>query len=204
MRILLSRQFLTLAYSLALGAFFALSWDTVRISRVFMGVRYGKNAENLFSRPLPLLPPSRPRRAMKARLLPWIIGIQDFCTLAQWGAMTAVFFYYTQDGQWRFFSLCGIAIGFAIYYNTIGRMVIGLSQWIAFLLWALTRYVVFFLVFPFQWLWKKTAPRLVLLGKRLRSSLLSLWRAFWLRRWRRRQKKALSLWLTSCLECKKE
>lgn len=204
MRIQLSHQFLTLAYSLALGAFFALSWDTVRISRVFLGIRYGKGAENLFTRPLPLLPSPRPRRTAGKRLLPWIIGLQDFFSLAQWGAMTAVFFYYTQDGQWRFFSLCGIAIGFAIYYNTIGRLVIGVSQRIAFLLWALTRYTVFFVTYPFLWLWKKAAPRLCSLGRHLRDSTLSLWRAIRLRRWRHRQKKELSLWLTDCLECKKE
>lgn len=163
-------------YSVLTGVGLGVFYDILRIIRVAVGVRYSGRSGSRTARkalcecksdedescehsgsvadriPLPLLPP---RLAQICRISPHgfavsvmvFVGDIIFGTVA--GLAAAILIYYTNNGQIRGLAFVGMAAGFAVYYFTVGKVVIRLSELLSFLLKAAIAYLLFFLSFPF-------------------------------------------------------
>ena len=136
--------------------------DLHRITRVLLGVRYGeKRFDRLYAVRLPLIGKSMERqrdRTGKRVALTVLIFFQDLILFGFAGVGTVLLNFYYNNGQLRLYTVAGLVTGFLIYYVTLGRLVMLVSEGIAFflragltlLLWLVSRPFVLFVVF----LWK--------------------------------------------------
>ena len=157
MEVSMVRQALILLYSLIIGVVLGAVYDTIRIQRIMLGVRYGhKSVKMLRQVKLPLIGtgkklPSRAVVKIKAvmRLLRnIIISIQDILFFIFAGLVVTVFVYHANYGQIRWFALLGLALGFFVYYNTVGRVVMLCSEFIVFFIRAIMSYTWYLVYMP--------------------------------------------------------
>ena len=127
--------------------------DVFRLSRVLLGVRYSKRRwEGLYRMPLPFL--KRPLRSSAdsptaRKLLPVLIFFQDVLLFVFAAVGTVVLNYYFNHGRFRIFTVLAVLVGFLIYYFTVGRLVMLLSEPLAFFVRACVRLTVFLAFRPF-------------------------------------------------------
>ena len=118
------------------GAAVGVFYDLNRIIRVLLGVRYSKKAfDRLFSLRLPILKRSLglgQKRKMGAGMN-IIVFLGDVLTFLFGAVGLIVLNYSYNSGDVRFFSVFGVVLGFVIYYNTFGRLIILVLEPIAFL-----------------------------------------------------------------------
>ena len=147
--------FLLLVYSFLFGMAAGVFNDVNRITRAILGVRYpSRSFERLYSLKLPFigaLGDKRSESKLKETLLSVVIFIQDILLFVFIGCGTAVLNYYLNRGQFRLYTIVAVAAGFAVYYFTLGKLVIFLSQGIVFLLRAVFNIGVYILSRPFVW-----------------------------------------------------
>ena len=157
--------------ALVFGLFLGILNDGSRIVRVFCGVRYSKKSfRSLYARDLPLI--HRPlERREHDRLHRWalsaLIFVQDILLLVVAAVGTVLLQYEYNSGRFRFFVLPAVLLGFLVYYFTVGRGMMIISEAIAFVIRAtililgclLLRPIVKFLVIIFKKL-KKYAENL--------------------------------------------
>ena len=162
-----------LLWGMVCGAGLGGVWDVFRITRVFLGIHYpSRSVTRWYETPLPLLhrPVSRPHPASK-RLLPphllrgAVIFVEDALFGVLCGCTMTLLIYFTNDGIFRAMAPLGMLSGFLIYYHTLGRVILSLSQIVVFLLRAARCYLVAALLLP---------PRLLL--RLWRRTLGALWR----------------------------
>lgn len=101
------------ALSVPVGACLGALYDLVRLLRVLLGVTvkspFGEKGL---------------RRWFGYAFV--ILGDLFFCLAA--AAVMCVFFFLTGDGRMRAYGLCGAALGFFAYYQTVGRLVIRAAE----------------------------------------------------------------------------
>ncbi|MBQ2999928.1 MAG: hypothetical protein IJD64_05640 [Clostridia bacterium] len=130
------RLFFLLISSFFLGLGVGGLYDIHRIIRVLFGVQYTKNRPSKFLlKPLPII--KRPLSEIrcgkaKSKFLGILIFFQDIflCCVS---AMGVVILNYTlNDGRFRFYTVIALVLGCLLYYFTVGKLVIFLSEWIVF------------------------------------------------------------------------
>ena len=165
------RLFFLLISSFFLGIGAGALYDLHRIVRVLFGVRYTKNRPTkLFLQPLPII--KRPLGEIhcgkvKNTLLSILIFVQDLflCCVSALGIV--ILNYTFNDGRFRFYTVIALLLGFLVYYFTLGKVVIFLSEWIVFVFRS------FFLIFFFL-LSRPFVIFLRFLGKNLKKLRLNL------------------------------
>lgn len=144
---------LLLIHSLILGAVVGLVNDVHRLTRIFFGVCYSKKRfRRLYEVHLPLLNRSIGEIGTgKGRrfLLPILIFFQDvlLCGFAAVGV--AVLNYYFNYGQFRAYTVIAMLVGFAVYYFTVGKLMMLFSEGVICLLRMTTAMLWFLLTRPF-------------------------------------------------------
>lgn len=148
--------FLLLVYSFLFGMAAGVFNDINRITRAFLGVRYSSRSfDKLYSLKLPFvgaLGDKRKEGKLKRGLLSVIIFFQDILLFAFMGCGTAILNYYLNRGQFRLYTIAAVAAGFVVYYFTLGKLVIFLSQGIVFLLRAIFGIAAYIVSRPFVWI----------------------------------------------------
>ena len=140
-------------YGALLGAGAGLFYDFLRITRIFFGVHYSRSAsEQLKKIKLPILPPYREHEENAA--LGVVVFLEDFFFCILCGVALAILFYECNDGKIRLPIIGVFAAGFFLYRTTLGRIVMLLSEFAAFLLESAARYLIYFLSYPFRALGK--------------------------------------------------
>lgn len=156
------RLFYLLLSSFFLGVGMGFFYDIHRMIRISFGIRYSKTAPpEIFRRPLPIL--GRPLRELrqgkgKRGFLSVLIFFQDLLWFCSAGVGIVILNYAFNDGRFRIYTVVALLIGFLIYYFTLGKLVMILSEWIVFLL--RSAFLIFFFILSrpfvkfFCFLWK--------------------------------------------------
>lgn len=154
MEVSMKMQAAAFLLSLLLGVLFGVLYDGIRFVRVVFSVRVsnpftaagpGKDA-----RARRQTAKDKARRAAKADAAPnekekkhkntrrhgapfqyLFVALTDFLFFAICAVLMCVFFFLTGDGRVRGFPLLGAFLGFLVYYNTIGRLFIGICEWLS-------------------------------------------------------------------------
>jgi len=135
------RLLFLLISSFFLGLGVGAMYDIHRISRVLFGVQYTKNRPTkLIFSPLPIL--KRPlgeirRGKVKNGFLSVLIFFQDVLLCCASAVGIVVLNYAFNDGRFRFYTIIALLLGFLLYYFTLGKLIIFLSEWIVFFLRAI-------------------------------------------------------------------
>ena len=114
-------------FGMAVGVFY----DVNRILRVFIGVRYSKRKlKYLSALRLPLIKRTVKlgRTGRKGVLSGAIVFLGDVCTLVLGTLGIIILNYSYNSGELRAFTVIGTLVGFFVYYNTLGRLVMMLSE----------------------------------------------------------------------------
>ncbi len=163
---------LLLIYSLSVGAFLGVLWDCFRIIRILF---YGKRKTGTRS---PTLLPSNEKDVSRALAFSHTqsffspsgiaIFLSDiiFCLTA--AISVIILLFHLNGGEIRGFALLGAALGFSVYYFTVGRLTVLFSDIIIktvkkfiYTLLSLTVIPVFRLLRkPLIWLLRKTSVKL--------------------------------------------
>lgn len=120
-------------YAFFLGIAFGAVYDVVRITRVMLGVRYGgrmRSADALLEKNYPLI--GRVQRKNGGRLCAFLrnayVFVSDLVYFTAAGVVFCVFIYYTDSGIFRWQAPAALALGFFVYYRTIGVAVISFAE----------------------------------------------------------------------------
>ena len=112
--------------------------DLHRLSRILFGVRYSpKTFEAWYQKPLPLIHrPLRPIRQGRLRrlCLPILMFVQDVLLFVFAAVGTVILNYYFNQGRFRLYTVLAVLLGFLIYYGTVGRLVMLVSEGIVLIL----------------------------------------------------------------------
>ncbi|MBE6695069.1 MAG: hypothetical protein E7587_01300 [Ruminococcaceae bacterium] len=154
----LSKMFL---YSILLGFFLGAVYDLVRLSRIAVGIKYDTSESSkyafgkyaLIGRFFHL--EEKKATHKKEFFLSSFIFLGDivFCLFSS--VAIAIFIYHFNNGEFRAFVLFGAILGFLTYYFTLGKIVIYLSERIVFVFKLASLYILFFIFFPFHFLFCK-------------------------------------------------
>ena len=144
---------LLLIHSFLFGAFLGILNDVSRIVRVFCGVSYSqKSFRSLYARELPLIHRPLVRKEngkIKERALAVLIFFQDLFLFAIAGVGTVLLQYQYNSGRLRFFCLPVMVVGFLLYYFTVGKCVMLISEGIVFVIRATVLILGSILLHPF-------------------------------------------------------
>lgn len=157
MEVHISAQWTAALLALLLGVLFGVLFDILRILRILCGIRAKKAEERPFSLSLPFLPKSFfvPKTKGKGNAVFCAVFI-FFCDLLWFfavGVLFSVFVYWQNDGIFRLYILLSAIIGFVLYYNTLGRLVLRAAESLALALRILLFYIALLLSLPFRALW---------------------------------------------------
>lgn len=134
-------------YAFLLGLFLGAVYDCFRITRIFFGVHYSRNtAKRLRARTLPLLKPKKERNNTKG--LGILMFFEDLLFSLLAGSALVILLYEQNNGKFRFLVVVFLLLGFWIYRETLGRIVMLFSEGIAFCVETTLRYLFFFLGLP--------------------------------------------------------
>lgn len=150
------RQFAAFLYAILTGIIGGLLYDSVRILRALLGIaRYTRAGKRLYDCRLPLIGAVQSAAGFEkhhgVRLA--LLAVGDLCFAGFAGLAFSVFLYHAASGCFRWFYLLGSGIGFWIYYQTVGRLVMFSSEVLVFCIKAAVRYLFWFLFAPFRLLW---------------------------------------------------
>lgn len=161
MYVSMSEHSLMLLYSVLLGFFLGASYDIIRLSRIAVGMKYGAtNAGKYDYSQYALIgrffySKAKKKERKKGLFISLFVFFGDvlFCLFCS--VSVAIFIYYFNSGEFRAFVLVGAFVGFLIYYFTLGKIVIYLSEKIIFTIKLLLLYVAFFILYPIYYLFSK-------------------------------------------------
>lgn len=147
------RLFFLLIWSFGLGVGVGLLYDFHRLIRMLFGVRYSKNRPTkLYTKPLPIVKrPLAEIRCGKVKniILYILIFFQDVFLCCASAAGIVILNYTFNDGRFRFYTVIALCLGFFVYYYTVGKLVMFLSEWIFFCLRA--TFSIFFYLLSRPW-----------------------------------------------------
>ncbi len=136
-------------YSFLLGLFLGAVYDCFRITRIFFGVHYSRStAKRLRMRALPLLKPQKERHSTKG--LGILMFFEDLLFSLLAGSSLVILLYERNNGKFRFLVVVFLLLGFVIYRETLGRIVMLFSEGIAFFCETALRYLFFFVGLPIR------------------------------------------------------
>lgn len=149
-----------LLYSFFSGMLLGAVYDTLRLSRVLLGVCHYIDVApvNYVPSPFPRrdVPPRKRSKVLREALL--VLEDLAFCLVA--GALVMILLFYGNDGGFRGFVLLGLLAGFLVYYATLGALVVRASEFLIFWLKVAVLYAVYYITRPFviaaRFLWKST------------------------------------------------
>ena len=158
-------------YGTLLGASLGLFYDLLRVTRIFLGVHYSRSVSGrLQTIKLPLLPPYREHEESQA--LGVVVLIEDLLFSILCGISLILLFYECNDGMIRFPVFFAFFAGFFLYRMTLGRLVMLVSEFAAFLIESAVRYVWYFLSYPFRMAGKFLCHLGKQFARKMRSDLL--------------------------------
>ena len=136
--------------SLLFGIGMGVLYDCIRIQRVLLGIsRYTRAA----SAPAfcPAFLKVRKKREGKGKTVARFVfvALQDILFGLSVGILLSILLFYRNDGVFRGFVMMGAAAGFVAYYFTVGRLVIGASEYIVFAIRTAFLYLVYYVSLPF-------------------------------------------------------
>lgn len=126
---------LLLSWSFVFGLILGVINDINRIIRVFCGVRYSeKHFGKLYELVLPVVhrPLLRGENKFHKKALVVLMFFQDIIFFIIAGIGIILLNYEFNEGSFRFFTVVAVVIGFLLYYFTMGKVVMTLSEGIAF------------------------------------------------------------------------
>ena len=126
---------LLLSWSFVFGVILGVINDMNRIIRVFCGVRYSeKRFGKLYELVLPVVhrPLLRSENKFHKKALAVLLFFQDIIFFILAGVGIILLNYEFNEGRFRFFTVFAVFIGFLLYYFTIGKVVMMVSEGIAF------------------------------------------------------------------------
>ncbi|MGM9646338.1 MAG: spore cortex biosynthesis protein YabQ [Eubacteriales bacterium] len=153
MEVSLIQQLTVTVYSVFAGAVFGLLYDVLRISRIFLGINYvNKFTEKIKDIKLPLIENPMRKSAKKRddKFKAVAVGIGDILYFLLITPMAVVFTYQVNDGNIRWYLLFGMVAGFALYYFTVGKIIISVSEYIVFFIKTVFYYLSYFILRPIK------------------------------------------------------
>lgn len=148
-----------LLYSMLLGIFLGASYDVVRLFRITAGIKYKSARDKLYDySSLAIVGKyfkNREQKNKKASAGRVYIAIGDIFFWVFSAICVSIFIYYFNDGIFRSFVIFGCIVGFLLYYFTVGKIILFISQEIIFYLKILLIYIGFFLFYPIFYLFGK-------------------------------------------------
>lgn len=143
--------FRLLVASLLAGAAMGVLYDVIRIGRVMLGMsQYTAAADAPLFCPKFLKPREKsPHRRLSRLVKGGLLIAQDFLFCLTAGVVIALLLFSHNNGEFRGFVPIGVAVGFAAYYFTVGRLVIRASEYVVFAIKTLFLYAVYYLTLPF-------------------------------------------------------
>ena len=108
---------LLLVYSLVFGVSAGVLNDINRIVRVALGISHTNGASI-----------RRGARKIFGAVAVFVIALQDILLFAYMGVGVAVLNFYLNRGIFRIYSVFATAVGFTLYYFTLGRVVMFFSE----------------------------------------------------------------------------
>jgi hypothetical protein len=153
---------LLLIYSFLFGVFAGAVYDVSKILRalLFEGTSTDRQ-KKLCDIKLVLVGKLTPKR--NSNLLPIFVFIFDILIFLFIGCGIAVLNFYFNRGQMRLYTITAVAVGFLVYYFTLGKIVSFFADWLVFALRAVMAILARLLIAPFA-----------ALGKGL-EKIVSLW-----------------------------
>lgn len=151
MEISVTAQLWAILYSVITGVFLGSAYDIVRIGRVLAGLREGSFSSKLEGKHLPLVGEYRRGKGRFGRLFADIfVFAGDILYFLFASAVFCVFVFHANYGYGRWFLVAGCMAGFALYFFTVGRLVMAFSDVIRFVLVSVFLYFRYFLCLPFR------------------------------------------------------
>ena len=117
-----------LLFSFLFGGVVGAFNDILRISRVLLGANHPSLGICEFLKKSITFNQNNAFKISKEILFNVLIFIQDFLLLIFFTLGVILLNYYYNDGKIRFFSVLAMLLGFLIYYFTLGKMVMLLSN----------------------------------------------------------------------------
>ena len=134
------RMALLLFYSFVFGISVGVFYDANRIIRVLFGERYSGRASGRVARlKLPILKRAICQRPKRRALGAIVVFIGDFLCVLIAALGIIILNYAYNSGIFRMFTLFGTVGGFLLYYHTVGRLVLFISEPLAMFI----KYLVF-------------------------------------------------------------
>ena len=160
MQIFLADQLRVTLLSILLGLGLGALYDIVRIFRTLLGVVYvNRFTDKLKSIKLPLIKNpllrERKKRRIAENIMIFITDILYFLTVT---FVMIIYVYYVNSGIVRWYIFAGAIFGMLTYYVFVGKLVISVSECIAFFLKVVFLYLAFFISRPFLLLYRKIKP----------------------------------------------
>lgn len=153
MEISIGSQLLIAVYSLLYGAVLGMVYDAFRIGRIFFGINYvNRFTGHIKGIKLPLIrnPMLNDATGKSQRYKNTVVFIGDILYFALITPPSMVFVYAFNNGNVRWYIFFGIIAGFAAYYFTVGKLVISVSEYIAFSVKVFFSYAAYFTVRPIK------------------------------------------------------
>lgn len=131
-------------YSVCFGALLGVMYDVIRIPRVLLGAERDGNGKNYRKIELPIIKrkayPEKTNKLSNALLNVWI-AVGDVIFAASCGIMAVMIAYAYNSGRVRAVIFIGLALGFLVYYFTLGKLMMKISELLAFLVRSAAVYV---------------------------------------------------------------
>ncbi len=155
------------------GVLLGAIYDTMRLSRVFLGVCHYTDISPGWKACSPFA------KKISNKKIPPVFAtvlfvIQDFCFCLSAGILIAILLFYGNNGNFRGFVPLGLLAGFLLYYVTIGKLLIKVSEYVIFTIKIAVLYVIFYLTRP-----------LLLLAHLLGTWYSAIWERLFMRKLRR-------------------
>jgi len=145
MEVSLSQQLSSILISFATGIILGVIYDVVRIVKCLLGIKYSKSQSELWFKSLNLNKRDS-HSNIKEHVVIWITDIIFFIIS---GVVIAISVYYSNNGVARWYMLASVVIGFVIYYFTIGKIVIRISNVASQLIKTVVGGFLYLLTYPF-------------------------------------------------------
>lgn len=125
-------------YSVCFGALLGVIYDVIRVLRVLLGAEREEKGKTDFRKiELPIIKrkayPDKKSKLSSALLNVWV-AVGDVIFAVSCGIMAVMIAYAYNSGKVRAVIFIGLALGFLGYYFTLGKLVMKISELVAFLI----------------------------------------------------------------------
>lgn len=163
-------------WAVALGFMLGVVYDVLRITHILCGVHYVKrfsqDERQVADMDLMSVALRRPRKRVLHTMRSVLIFTEDLLFGLVCGVSLVILLYYTNDGQLRALALFGMACGFFVYHQTLGRLIMLFSEVIVLAVRRFVRWTLRLVLMPIQWLalllYRIIGRRVAQLVKRIR------------------------------------